>query len=46
MNQAIDELRRDHQRELDVLGQVTLKGSRFLLLRNYDSLEPESESQS
>jgi transposase len=41
MNQAIDELRRDHHAELDSLGQQTLKGSRFLLLRNYDSLEPD-----
>jgi transposase len=41
MNQAIDELRRDHQADLDSVGQQTLKGSRFLLLRNYDSLEPD-----
>lgn len=45
MNQAIDELRRDHQRELDVLGQQTLKGSRFLLLQNYDSLAPERKDR-
>jgi transposase len=45
MNQAIDELRRDYQRELDVLGQQTLKGSRFLLLRNYDSLAPERKAR-
>jgi transposase len=45
MNQAIDELRRDHQRELDVLGQQTLKGSRFLLLQNYDSLAPERKGR-
>jgi len=40
MNQALDEIRRQQQRELDDLGQKTLKGSRFLLLRNYSSLEP------
>jgi transposase len=40
MNQALDEIRRQQQRELDDLGQKTLKGSRFLLLRNYNSLEP------
>jgi transposase len=45
MNQAIDELRRDYQRELDVLGQQTLKGSRFLLLQNYDSLAPERKAR-
>jgi transposase len=45
MNQAIDELRRDHQRELDVLGQQTLKGSRFLLLQNYDSLAPDRKAR-
>jgi len=45
MNQAIDELRREHQAELDALGQQTLKGSRFLLLRNYDSLEPDRKAR-
>ena len=45
MNQAVDELRRDHQAELDSLGQQTLKGSRFLLLRNYDSLEPDRKTR-
>jgi transposase len=45
MNQAIDELRRDYQKELDVLGKQTLKGSRFLLLRNYDSLAPERKAR-
>jgi len=45
MNQAIDELRRDHQAELDSLGQQTVKGSRFLLLRNYDSLEPDRKAR-
>jgi transposase len=45
MNQAVDELRRDFQRELDFLGQQTLKGSRFLLLRNYDSLGPDRKAR-
>ncbi len=40
MNHALDEIRRSQQRELDDLGQKTLKGNRFLLLKNYDSLEP------
>lgn len=41
MNQAMDEIRRGQQKELDELGQKTLKGNRFLLLRNYDSLNPD-----
>jgi len=45
MNQAMDELRRDYQKELDVLGQQTLKGSRFLFLQNYDSLAPERKAR-
>jgi transposase len=45
MNQAIDELRRVHQAELDSLGEQTLKGSRFLLLRNYDSLESDRKAR-
>lgn len=38
MNKALDEIRRTWQSQLDKLGQKTLKGSRFLLLRNYESL--------
>lgn len=38
MNGALDELRRDLQRELETVGQQTLKGSRFLLLKNYEAL--------
>ena len=45
MNQAIDEIRRDQQKELDALGQKALKGNRFLLLRNYDSLEPDRKTR-
>jgi transposase len=45
MNQAIDEVRRDQQKELDAIGQKTLKGNRFLLLRNYDSLEPDRKAR-
>jgi transposase len=45
INQAIEELRREQQRELDQLGQQTLKGNRFLLLRNYESLEPDHKSR-
>jgi transposase len=45
MNRAIDEFRREHQKELDELGQQTLKGTRFLLLRNYDSLNPDGKAR-
>ena len=38
MNQAIDTLRREQQGVLDDKNQKVLKGCRFLLLRNYDSL--------
>ncbi len=45
MNQALDELRREHQRDLDNLGKKTLKGSRFLLLRNYENLDDDSRGR-
>lgn len=45
MNKAIDEIRRAWQNQLDKVGQKTLKGSRFLLLRNYDSLPDKDKSR-
>ena len=45
MNQALDEFRRAHQRDLDDVGKKTLKGSRFLLLRNYDSLDEDRRAR-
>jgi transposase len=45
INQAIEELRREQQRELDQLGQKALKGNRFLLLRNYESLKPDHQTR-
>ena len=45
MNKALDEIRRTWQNQLDKLGQKTLKGSRFLLLRNYDSLPEMQKSR-
>jgi transposase len=45
INQAIEDLRRDQQRELDQLGQHTLKGNRFLLLRNYEELSPDRKTR-
>ena len=38
-------MRRDYQRELDVLGQQTIKRSRFLLSQNYDSLASERKAR-
>jgi transposase len=38
MNQAIETLRREQQRTLENEDQKALKGCRFLLLRNYESL--------
>lgn len=45
MNQAIETLRRDQQKELDDLGKETLKGNRFLLLRNYEDLKPDPKAR-
>ena len=45
MNKAIDEIRRVWQSQLDKAGQKTIKGSRFLLLRNYDSLHKADKSR-
>lgn len=45
INQAIEDLRREQQRELDDLGKKTLKGNRFLLLRNYEDLKPDRKAR-
>ncbi|WP_408999101.1 transposase [Syntrophus buswellii] len=45
MNQGIENLRRDQQKELDDIGKQTLTGNRFLLLRNYDSLKPDHKER-
>jgi transposase len=44
MNMAIDEIRRDQQRIYSKEGNDVLKGSRYLLLRNLSSLEPEQRT--
>jgi transposase len=41
MNRSIDEIRKQQQREMDLLGRKTLKGNRFLLFSNYDSIAPD-----
>jgi len=45
MNKAVDELRREHQNQLDEAGKMTMKGSRFLFLRNYDGLDSEKKDR-
>ncbi len=41
MNRQIDALRREQQNKLAAEGKQTLKGSRYLLLRNYHSLSDD-----
>jgi transposase len=45
INNAIEDLRRKQQQELDRLGQQTLKGNRFLLLTNYEDLKPDRKAR-
>jgi len=45
INKAIDELRREQQSHLDDMGRKTLKGSRFLLLSNYEKLDDEKQNR-
>ena len=41
MNEKLTKLRRDLQREADVLGKKMLKGTRWLLTRNPENLDPD-----
>lgn len=45
MNRQIDDLRREQQRSLDDQGKKFIKGSRYLLLRNYDSVKEKDRSR-
>ncbi len=45
MNRQIDDLRRKQQRCLDDQGKKFIKGSRFLLLKNYDSIKGENRER-
>jgi len=45
MNKAIDELRREQQAQLDDQGRQLLKGSRFLLLKNYEKLDQNRKNR-
>ena len=45
MNKGIEELRREQQLQLDEEGKTVLKGTRFLLLKNYETLDEEKQSR-
>lgn len=43
LSRAIDEIRRDQQAKCNKIGLQVLKGSRFLLLKNYEKLDPTKQ---
>jgi len=45
MNKGIEDLRREQQSQLDEEGQKALKGTRFLLLKNYETLDQEKQTR-
>jgi transposase len=45
INRAVDEFRREFQRECAALGHHTIKGARFLLLANYEDLKREKRKR-
>jgi transposase len=45
INRKIDSLRREQHKTLDAEGKSNLKGSRFLLLRNYHSLSEKHQTK-
>ena len=45
MNKAIDSFRREYQRTMSNTGRKLLKGSRFLLLENYENLDADKRSR-
>ena len=45
MNRAVDEVRRELYQQLDQQGKQVLKGSRYLLLRNYDKLDDDHKGR-
>jgi len=45
MNKGIEDLRREQQSQLDEEGQKVLKGTRFLLLKNYETLDQEKQTR-
>ena len=45
INKSIDDLRREQQSQLDEDDQKALKGSRFLLLKNYEKLDEDGKGR-
>jgi transposase len=45
MNKGIEEVRREQQAQLDEEGEKFLKGTRFLLLKNYENLDEEKQDR-
>jgi transposase len=45
MNKGIEEVRREQQAQLDEEGEKFLKGTRFLLLKNYEKLDQENQDR-
>ena len=45
MNKALDEIRKEQQLEMNQVEKKVLKGNRFLILRNYEDLEPECKNR-
>jgi transposase len=45
MNKGIEDLRREQQSSLDDKGKKVLQGTRFLLLKNYETLDQEKQSR-
>lgn len=45
MNKGIEEVRREQQAQLDEEGEKLLKGTRFLLLKNYEKLDEENQDR-
>ena len=45
MNKGIEEVRREQQSQLDEEGIKVLKGTRFLLLKNYETLDEEKQNR-
>ena len=44
LNTAIDEIRRDQQAKCNAAGLKAIKGMRFLLLSNYEKLDPKKQN--
>jgi transposase len=44
LNTVIDEIRRDQQAKCNAVGLKTIKGMRFLLLSNYEKLNPKKQN--